>query len=144
LQKHRDGDGDDRTSMHDFSRVAFETDTPINEFLSNPNCNAFTGAGCTNPPAGAQFYPIYSTTRRHVDGDRDDEGICSWQLGGPDIPHTENNFGGTATSEYGGELFVLYPGPADVTHPRGTTITEVNDFRRVLPNNPCRQNKEGD
>ncbi|MBZ5508016.1 MAG: hypothetical protein LAO78_21340 [Acidobacteriia bacterium] len=145
LQRHRDGDkdGDDRTSLHDFSRVAFETDTPINEFFTNPNCNAFTGTGCTNPPAGTQFYPIYSTTRRHG-GDRDDEGVCSWQLGGPDIPGTENNFGGTATSEYGGELFVLYPGAADATHPNGTTITEVNDFRRVLPNNPCRHNKEDD
>jgi hypothetical protein len=140
LHRHRDGDGDGRTSLHDFSRVAFETETPINE----SNCNPFTGAGCTNPPAGTRFYPIYSTTRRHGDGDRDGEGVCSWQLGGPDIPGTGNNFGGTAINEYGGELFVLYPGPADATHPNGTTITEVTDFRRVLPNNPCRHNEEDD
>jgi len=142
LQRHRDGDEGDGVSLHDFSRVAFETDMPINEFISNPDCNALTGVGCTNPPAGARFYPIYSTTRSHGDGDRDDKGICSWQLGGPAIPATEHNFGGTATSEYGDKLFVLYPDAEDATHPNGATITEMNDFRRILPNNPCRHNEE--
>lgn len=144
-QRHGDGDddGDDaRSQLHDFSRVAFETDTPISEFFTNPNCNILTGAGCTNPPAGTQFYPIFSTTRRHGDGDRDDAGVCSWQLGGPNIPGTENNFGGTATSEYGAALFVFFPGAADAAHPNGTTITEVDDFRRVLSHNPCRHDEE--
>ena len=144
LQRHRDGDEGDGASLHDFSRVAFETDMPINEFISNPDCNALNGVGCTNPPAGARFYPIYSTTRSHGDGDRDDKGICSWQLGGPAIPGTGNNFGGTATSEYGDKLFVLYPDAEDAAHPTGATITEMNDFRRILPNNPCRHSEEDD
>ncbi len=132
------GDRDDRDAdaqLHNFSRVAFETDTPISEFATNPNCDIFAGTGCTNPPAGTQFYPIYSTTRHHA-GDGDDGG-CSWQLGGPNIPGTENNFGGTATTEYGGELFVFFPGAADANHPNGTTISEVDDFRRIIPHNPC-------
>src|SRR5579872_2813760 len=76
----RDADGrhdDDPGPLRDFSRVAFETDTPISEFITNPGCNLVTGAGCTNPPAGAQFYPIYLTRRGH-----DDDGGCSWQLAG--------------------------------------------------------------
>jgi hypothetical protein len=143
LQKHADGDrdrDDGRGPLKDFSRVAFETDTPISEFATNPTCNLVTGANCTNPPAGTQFYPIYSTTRRHGDGD--DEGECSWQLGGPHIRGTENNFGGTATTEYGGPLFVFFPIAADATHPNGNSFFELDDFRRVLPNNPC--GREGD
>lgn len=124
--------------LQDFSRVAFETDTPISESFTNPNCNIFiaTAPGCTNPPLGTQFYPIYSTTRTHGHGD-DDGGGCSWQLGGPNIPGTENNFGGTSTTEFGGPLFNFFPGAADATHPNGTTFFEVDDFRSVLPNNPC-------
>ena len=41
----------------EYSRVAFEANMPGIE----ATCNIFTGAGCTNPPAGAQFYPIYTT-----------------------------------------------------------------------------------
>ncbi len=145
---HREGDrdedsDDDQFRLHDFSRVAFETNTPISETpTTNPTCDVVTGLGCTNPPAGVEFYPIYSTTRGH--GDEDDKGVCSWQLGGPRIPGTGNNFGGNATSEYGGELFVFFPGAADATHPNGTTITEVDDFRRVLSHNPCRRDNEDD
>lgn len=140
LQRQRDGDRekDDRDSLRDFSRVAFETDTPIDEAFTNPNCNIFAGTGCTNPPAGTQFYPIYSTTRRHDDGD------CSWQLGGPDIPGTENNFGGTAATEYGNQLSIFFPGVADAAHPNGTAFIEADDFRRILPSNPCRHNGEDD
>jgi hypothetical protein len=144
-QGTHDGDEtqDDQNSLRDFSRVAFETDTPINESFTNPNCNIFTGTGCTNPPAGAQFYPIYSTTRRHGDEDRNG-GTCSWQLGGPDIPGTENNFGGTAAIEYGEQITVPFPGVPDATHPNGSAFTESDDFRRILSNNPCRNNNNED
>ncbi len=144
LQGHHDGDDGGRSSLRDFGSIAFETDTPINESFSNPDCNILTGTGCTNPPVGAKFYPIYSTTRRYSDGDRDDNRVCSWQFGGPGISDTENSFGGTAATEYGDQLSVLFPGAADSAHPNGTTFTEVDDFRRVLSRNPCRHNDEDD
>ncbi|HLJ30013.1 MAG TPA: hypothetical protein VKY85_25125 [Candidatus Angelobacter sp.] len=144
FRQQGDEDGNDRDDrrggLHDFARVAFETDMPINEFLTNPNCDFVTGNGCTNPPAGDQFYPIYSTTRGH---DRDD-GVCSWQLGGPNIPGTENNFGGTSTTEYGGPLQVLVILPIDATHPNGSSTTIVPDFRQVIPHNPCRHDGHDD
>ena len=31
---------------------------------SNPQCDTTTGVGCTNPPAGAAFYPFYSIGHR--------------------------------------------------------------------------------
>jgi len=145
---HTDRDANDADDhhgeLHDFGRVAFETDLPINEFASNPACNILTGNGCTNPPAGAQFYPIYSTFRAHGhNDDDDDEGVCSWQLGGPNIPGTENNFGGTSTSEYGGGFPLLEILPIDATHPNGSSITIVADFR-TIHRNPCRHHGEDD
>jgi len=46
-------------SPQNYSRVAFETDLPRIEFATMPPCNRSTGAGCVNPPAGANFYPLY-------------------------------------------------------------------------------------
>jgi hypothetical protein len=106
-------------------RVAFETDLPRIEDNPTlvPRCNRTTGANCTNPPTGARFYPIFSTTQI--------AGACAWQLGGPAIPGTTNNFGGTSTAEYGDLLSNVYPGPNN--QPRFV----INDFRRILPDNPC-------
>lgn len=122
--------GDEDGTMHDFNRVAFEADLPGIEFSSNPQCNLLTGAGCTNPPAGAAFYPIF-TTARH-------EGNCMWQFGGPNFPDTTNNFGGTSTTEFGDILPVNFIQPIDATHPNGSTIALFSDYRRILPENPCR------
>src|SRR5436305_7584697 len=79
-------------ALHNYSRVAFEADMPGIEFASNPECNVFTGTGCTNPPRGAAFYPIFSTALT-------EEG-CAWQFGGTHIPGTINNFGGSSTTEF--------------------------------------------
>jgi len=124
---------DGRTSAeggdsHPFQRVAFETDLPLNEFISNPECNILNGDGCTDPPNGAVFYPIYSIAQ-HKDS-------CVWQLGGPNIPGTTNNFGGTSTAEYGGPIQDLVILPIDPTHPKGSSIFLAPDFRRVV-RNPC-------
>jgi hypothetical protein len=75
----RDRHGDTK----DYDRVAFETDMPRIEFTTTPPCQRHLsnpadpnpGAGCVNPPVGADFYPIYTT--------RLDSHGCSWQLGGP-------------------------------------------------------------
>lgn len=136
-QFHRtDGDANDADDhvgeLHDFSRVAFETNLPGNEQTTIPACNVITGNGCTNPSPGAQFYPIYSTTRAHGD-----DGTCSWQLGGPNIPRTGNNFGGTSTNEYGPVLPVLFILPIDANHPNGNSGSFIADFRSIH-HNPCR------
>lgn len=107
-----------------YSRVAFEADLPRIEFATNPPCNRTTGANCVNPPAGAGFYPLY-TTRGGEEG-------CSWQLGGVHIPGTKETFGGSSTTEFGGLLQLTYPGPGFKPFQR------FNDFRNVLSSNPCR------
>jgi hypothetical protein len=104
--------------LRDYDRVAFETDLPAIE----STCNADTGAGCTNPPSGAVFYPIYSTFVKN--------GQCLWQFGGPNIPGTRDNFGGHSTAQYGALLKTVFPsGP--------TAVTAFSDYRRILNSNPC-------
>ncbi len=55
-----------------YSKVAFETDLPRIEAADSqdnpPFCDRTTGANCVNPPHGAQFYPIFTTSEqaRHV------------------------------------------------------------------------------
>jgi hypothetical protein len=61
-----------------YERVAFEADLPRIEAADfGGACNRTTGAGCVNPPPGANFYPIYSTGAFN--------GACIWQLAGPRI-----------------------------------------------------------
>jgi hypothetical protein len=108
-----------------FARVAFETDLPRiedNDTLANP-CNRTTGANCVDPPPGANFYPLFTTTRVG--------GVCAWQEGGTRIPGTDGTFGGSSTTEFGPLLNLVYPGPND------QPVSRFNDFRRVLPTNPC-------
>ena len=49
----------------DYSTIAFEADLPRIEAddsqFNPPFCDRTTGANCVNPPAGAQFYPLYTT-----------------------------------------------------------------------------------
>jgi len=77
-----------------------------------------------NPPKGAAFYPIYSTTFPQA-------GLCVWQLGGAHIPGTHDTFGGTSTAEYGSLLTLPYPAA------NGAPTLRLNDFRNVLTSNPC-------
>lgn len=108
-----------------YERVGLEADLPRIEAADFGGiCDRNTGTGCVNPPAGADFYPFFTTRSDRQSG-------CLWQEGGPRIPGTTNTFGGTSTTAYGPLLFTTYPGPN--FQPR--TIT--NNFRRVLPN-PCR------
>jgi hypothetical protein len=108
-----------------YSRVAFEADLPRIEAPDlGGTCDRSTGAGCTNPPVPGAFYPIYTTGTRPGIG-------CVWQIGGPNYPGTTNNFGGNSVTEYGPLLQSLYPGPGYMP------IYRFNNFRRVLPNNPC-------
>lgn len=108
-----------------YSRVGFEADLPRIEAADFGGiCNRDTGAGCSNPPPGSNFYPLYST--------RNDGSVgCIWQLGGAHIPGTTNTFGGNSSAEFGPLLFLDYPGPGF------TPIHRTNDFRQILPSNPC-------
>ena len=82
-----------------------------------------TGENCTNPPPGAQFYPIYTTGKHGHD--------CFWQFGGKYLPGTQNTFGGNSTAEYGPLLQSVYPGAGFVP------LFRYNNFRQILNNNPC-------
>jgi hypothetical protein len=108
-----------------YSRVAFEADLPRIEAADFGGiCNRTTGAGCVNPPAGANFYPFFTT--------RDDATLgCAWQEGGANIPGTTNTFGGNSTAAFGPLLFLDYPAAGF------TPSHRTNDFRRVLASNPC-------
>jgi hypothetical protein len=108
-----------------YSRVGFEADLPRIEAADFGGiCNRTTGAGCSNPPPGSNFYPFFTT--------RNDASVgCLWQLGGAHIPGTTNTFGGTSSAEFGPLLFLDYPGPGSAP------IHRTNDFRQVLSSNPC-------
>jgi hypothetical protein len=125
-------------ATHNYSQVAFETDLPRIEgadsspnndcqrHLSNPADNS-PGAGCVDPPNGASFYPIYSTTMVGKGDDR----ACWWQEGGGSIPGTKNNFGGIPGLEYGGLQAQTYPAA-------GNTVQQILEtFHNTLGYNPC-------
>ena len=116
------------TRGKNYSTIAFETDLPRIEAADSqanpPFCDRTTGANCVNPPAGAQFYPFFSTTLRH--------GSCTWQEGGRFIPGTVNNFGGSSTTEFGPLLRTLYPVAGF------TTTVLINNFNSGDMRNPCR------
>jgi hypothetical protein len=108
-----------------YSRIGFEADLPRIEAADFGGiCNRATGAGCSNPPPGSNFYPFFSTRNSDAVG-------CLWQLGGANIPGTTNTFGGSSSAVFGPLVFLDYPGPG------GVPIHRTNDFRRVLDTNPC-------
>ena len=114
-----------------FSRVAFESDMPRIEFGTTPPCQRHLsnpadknpGQGCVNPPKGAAFYPFFST--------RLDDTGCRWQEGGPFIPGTLDDFGGSSKAEFGPILANFYPAPD------GQPQYIYETFHRTLPLNPC-------
>jgi hypothetical protein len=129
---------DDEGEARNYSRVAFEADLPRIESNTNPICQRHLsnpadpnpGQGCVNPPKGADFYPFFTTARSQAGGGEDD-GQCVWHLGGPYLPGTTNTFGGSSAAEYGPLLQLAYPATG------GQVTVRLNDFRRILPNNPC-------
>jgi hypothetical protein len=116
------------TRGKNYSTIAFETDLPRIEAADSqanpPFCDRVTGANCVNPPAGAQFYPFYSTTFRH--------GVCNWQEGGRFIPGTVKKFGGSSTAEFGHLLASIFPEKGF------TTAKLIRNFNSGDMRNPCR------
>ena len=125
--KFKSGEGEDEgeDELHSYSRAAFEADIPAIEDSSV--CDVLTGAGCVNPPPGAIFYPIYSTTSI--------SGQCWWQVGGPMIPGTTNNFGGTSATEYQTLLGSVYQSG---TSKKPGSVIAFENYHQILPNDPCR------
>lgn len=109
-----------------YDRVAFETDLPRIEAPDvGGTCDRSTGLGCTNPPLGTAFYPIYTAgTGTQISG-------CVWRLGGPDYPGTTNTFGDNSAAEYGDLMQSVYPGVGYVPTFR------YNNYRQILSDNPC-------
>jgi hypothetical protein len=111
----------------DYSTIAFEADLPRIEASDSqdnpPFCDTHTGTDCVNPPNGAKFYPIYST--------KTVSGTCNWQQGGPFIPGTTNDFGGTSTAEYGPILATVFPAAGF------TTVIRFDNFNSGDMANPC-------
>ena len=58
-------------------------------------------------------------------------GKCEWQLGGPFIPGTRNDFGGSSTTEFGPLLVTVYPTTGF------TTVSRYNNFNSGDIANPC-------
>jgi hypothetical protein len=110
-----------------YSRVAFESDVPrITADDFGGSCDRDTGAGCHRVPrtddgAPATFYPYFSsgTTR----------GGCMWTIGTTVPGFTTNDYGGV--SQYGSLLRLTYLNGDG-------TVKRYNDYRKVLPNNPCK------
>ena len=110
-------------SRNESSDTAFRVDVPCQRHVLNPS-DPQPGLGCVNPPPNSVFYPFYST-RNTANG-------CMWQEGGPYIPGTTNEFGGSAQAEYGPLRVISYP-----TAPFGLVTKRLNDFRRNLSTLPC-------
>jgi hypothetical protein len=120
-----------RHGTKNYSTIAFEADLPRIEAAQDnpPFCDRTTGANCVNPPNGAAFYPFYSTTKAN--------GTCQWQEGGPFIPGTINDFGGSSTTEYGPLLQTVYPVAGF------QTTTFFNNFNSGDMRNPCPVRRAG-
>jgi len=87
-----------------FGRYAFETDLPRVEESNTSvlqSCDHHTGAGCTNPPVGAAFYPWF-----HLAKVPSLRGGCAWALSN-DLPNQITNFGGEQAA-WGPLLLVNY------------------------------------
>jgi hypothetical protein len=110
-------------SRDESSDTSFRVDTPCQRHVLNPS-DPHPGVGCVNPPPNSVFYPFYSTTQTAYG--------CVWQEGGPYIPGTTDDFGGSAKAEFGPIQTISYP-----TAPFGLITERLNDFRNALSTLPC-------
>jgi hypothetical protein len=114
-----------------YRQAAFETDLPRTETAT---CNRTTGVGCTLIPTtddnvSADFYPFFSVGSVGE--------ACRWAEGSYIPGFTQNDFGGNV--QYGPLLnqdYLAFGGHGAIVH-------LINDFRQILPNNPCRAGQGG-
>ncbi len=105
-------------SRDESADTAFRVAVPCQRHFLNP-MDPHPGLGCVNPPPNSVFYPFYST--------RNSGDSCMWQEGGPYIPGTTNDFGGSAAAEFGSLTVIHYP-----TAPFGLVTERSNDFRSSI------------
>jgi hypothetical protein len=105
-------------SRDESADTAFRVAVPCQRHFLNP-MDPHPGLGCVNPPPNSVFYPFYST--------RNSGDSCMWQEGGPYIPGTTNDFGGSAAAEFGSLSVIHYP-----TAPFGLVTERSNDFRSSI------------
>jgi hypothetical protein len=105
-------------SRDESADTAFNVAVPCQRHFLNP-MDKTPGVGCVNPAPNSVFYPLYST--------RNTGSGCMWQEGGPYIPGTTNDFGGSAAAEFGSLDVVHYP-----TAPFGLVTERSNDFRSSI------------
>jgi hypothetical protein len=104
-------------ALENYDMSVFEADMPVFE----PSCDISSGVGCTNPPAGAKFYPFYSIGNEK-------SGTCRWRFGGSSISGTVNTFGDVL--QYGNLLALIYPS-------MGAAVPSFVDFQGTPQSNPC-------
>ena len=129
-----------------YSQVAFETDLPRVEYPDfGGDCNYVDRSQLRQPAAGIEVLPDLldrvpgragSPARRAGrGGPRSPGGSCVWRFGGPKMPGTARNFGGSSATEYSQHLLrLLYPSVNGSGQPAPEFMYE--DFRNVLAN-PC-------
>jgi hypothetical protein len=78
-----------------YPTVQFETDVAGSEI----NCNVATGAGCTVPPFGAQFYPYWTIGNGGIERQFNQHMLCIWNFGTTIPSVTTQTFG--ADAQYG-------------------------------------------
>jgi hypothetical protein len=89
------------------------------------SCDTSTGVGCVNPPPGALFYPLYTTTKR--------DGKCWWQFGGAKIPGTTNTLGGNSATEFAQLAPSVYiTGQASIRVPPHSLRTSIVCYPIIL------------
>ncbi len=108
-----------------YERSAFEADLPR---IEGNTCNRRTGVGCTLIPTtddkvAADFYPFFSVGKLN--------GQCRWSEGSFIPGFTLNDYGGNV--QYG----KLLPQDYLVFGGHGAITTLINDFRQILPRDPC-------
>lgn len=103
--------------LANYDMQTFEADLPIFE----PSCDTTTGAGCSNPPSGAAFYPFFSTNTEKG-------GACVWQFGGAGIAGSTGDFGGV--SQYGSLFPLLFVEGSSAE-------TFFDDYQGTPASNPC-------
>jgi hypothetical protein len=94
-------------SGHPYPQIQFETDVGASEI----SCDLNTGAGCTAKPAGAQFYPFWTTGRQDRPQGFPGTGhnhVCLWNFGNDITDATRDDFGKTA--QYGTPNLARFPG----------------------------------
>ena len=97
-----------------YPQIQFETDVAGSEAA----CDVTTGAGCTAPPTGAQFYPFWTLGHGGRTG-------CLWNFGDVIWGQTLTDFGGDA--QYGTPDVARYGGTLTSPVLANPQISEVAD-----------------